>query len=494
MSPRALNEQPFEFGDWRVEPARGVLAALDGGAETHVEPRLMDLLLLFAGSAGRVLGKDEIIEGVWGGRAVGDDTLAAAVSRLRSALRETPERRYIETLPKRGYRMVMAQYPPRGAARVDAETPPKAAALVAQGRAARAAPFAAAQAQARLYFEAAVAEAPAWAPAHVGLAETLAAQHVMGQGGGSGGSGSLAAAKASAHAAVGLDAGLAPAWSVLGLVTLLADRDFAAGDAPLRRAIALDPGLSSAHSHRAFGFAAIGRFVEAEREARRAVELEPVSLLARGALLQILLAARRYRQAVAAANEALALSPLSSEGWYAKGWAYVLSGDEAAGVEALLKGLEFWGIDLDQIARLRGLHAQGGFAALCAGGADLFETQKVMFTPRLTDVAFLRAAAGQPDQAFAALLRPPTRRSALAPPPGTRAPGALSVAPQGNPKVSVRPPQTPCGPARPSCRRQPGRFQCVQASSRAAPSPSPPPRPSVSPSWPSARASGASWP
>jgi transcriptional activator of cad operon len=102
MSPQALSEQSFEFGAWRVEPARGVLAALDSGAETHVESRVMDLLLLFAGSAGRVLGKQEIIDGVWGGRTVGDDTLAAAVSRLRSALGETGERRYIETLPKRG--------------------------------------------------------------------------------------------------------------------------------------------------------------------------------------------------------------------------------------------------------------------------------------------------------------------------------------------------------------------------------------------------------
>ncbi|HEX2815901.1 MAG TPA: hypothetical protein VHN39_05890, partial [Phenylobacterium sp.] len=141
----------------------------------------------------------------------------------------------------------------------------------------------------------------------------------------------------------------------------------------------------------------------AERESRKAVELEPVSLAARGALLQVLLTARRYRQAITAANEALALSPLSSEGWYAKGWAYVLSGDVASGVEALLKGLTLWGIDQVQIERLRALHAEGGFPALCAGGADLFETQKVMFTPRLTDVAFLRAGAGQPDQAFAAL-------------------------------------------------------------------------------------------
>ncbi|THD55948.1 winged helix-turn-helix domain-containing protein [Phenylobacterium sp.] len=398
MSPQALSEQPFEFGDWRVEPARGVLAALDGGAETRVEPRLMDLLLLFAGSPGRVLGKQEIIDGVWGGRAVGDDTLAAAVSRLRSALGETPARRYIETLPKRGYRLVMAEAPSQAAARAETEAPAKAAALAAQGRAALAAPYPASLAQARLYFEAAVRESPSWAPAHVGVAQSLAAQHLAGAGGGL-----MAAAQAAAHAAVGLDPDLAAAWSVLGLTVLMGDRDFAAADQALRRALAIDPDHASARRHRAFGFAALGQFVEAEREGRRAVELEPVSLAARGALLQVLLAARRYRQAIAAANEALALSPLSSEGWYAKGWALVLSGDQAAGIEALLKGLELWGVDKPALDALRRPAAEGGFPALAAAGADLFETQKVMFTPRLTDVAFLRAAAGQPDAAFAAL-------------------------------------------------------------------------------------------
>jgi tetratricopeptide (TPR) repeat protein len=337
-----------------------------------------------------------------------DQRLNAAVNRLREVLGDSAEApRFIETLPKRGYRLVAPAQPgaagqPPGAP----EAPAKAAALVARGRAALAAPFAASQAQARLYFESAVREAPGWAPAHVGLAETLAAQHLSGQGAGgagAGGPGQLAAAKASAHAAVGLDPGLARAWSVLGLVILLADRDFAAADQALRRAVALDPALGSAHSHWAFAFAATGRFVEAERESRRAVELDPVSLMARGAMLQILLTARRYRQAVAAANAALALAPLSSEGWYAKGWALVLSGDEPAGVEALLKGLELWGLQPAQLETLRARYAKGGFPALCAAGADLFETQTVMFTPRLTDVAFLRAAAGQPDEAFAAL-------------------------------------------------------------------------------------------
>jgi DNA-binding winged helix-turn-helix (wHTH) protein len=101
---RTLQERAFDLGAWRVEPARGILRAGETGVEVRLEPRLMDLLLLFAASGGRVLSKDDIIAGVWGGRAVGDDTLAAAVSRLRAALGESRDNRYIETVPKRGYR------------------------------------------------------------------------------------------------------------------------------------------------------------------------------------------------------------------------------------------------------------------------------------------------------------------------------------------------------------------------------------------------------
>jgi hypothetical protein len=84
-----------------------------GGESVRLEPRLMDLLVLFAGSGGRVLGKDEIARATWGGRVIGDDTLAAAISRLRRALGESRERRYIETVPKRGYR-ALVEAPPGG--------------------------------------------------------------------------------------------------------------------------------------------------------------------------------------------------------------------------------------------------------------------------------------------------------------------------------------------------------------------------------------------
>ena len=240
--------------------------------------------------------------------------------------------------------------------------------------------------------------APGWAPAHAGLAETLLALHFAAPG-----AELVAGARAAASAALGLDANLAAGWAALGAATLIQDRVFAPADEALRRAVALDPSCAPAHRHRAFALASVGRFVDAERESRRAVELEPVSLAARGALLQTLLAGRRYGPAVAEATKAMALSPIASDAWYARGWAKVFAGDEAAGVADLLEGLRLWGVGRDRIAQLAALTAADGFPALCAAAADLFESQTVLFRPRATDVAMLRALSGQADAAFALL-------------------------------------------------------------------------------------------
>src|SRR6185312_5719727 len=229
------HQRPLAFGAWQVDPARGLLIG-DDGASVRLEPRLMDLLLVFAGSGGRVLGKDEITAATWGDRAIGDGALAAAVSRLRRALGATREQRYIETVPKRGYRAAVGS-PPPGRDPPTPDAPAEAAALVAQGHRALASLLPASLTQARLCFEAAMAKAPGWSPAHQGLADALIARHFAEQGG------DLAPGKAAARAAVGLDETSASAWATLGTALLLADRDFAAAENALQHAIALDPTL-----------------------------------------------------------------------------------------------------------------------------------------------------------------------------------------------------------------------------------------------------------
>ena len=67
----------------------------------------MDLLVFLATTAGRVVSKDELIAAVWDGRFISDTTLTRAVADLRRALGDNQRSpQYIETIPKRGYRLI----------------------------------------------------------------------------------------------------------------------------------------------------------------------------------------------------------------------------------------------------------------------------------------------------------------------------------------------------------------------------------------------------
>ncbi|MBU1394810.1 MAG: winged helix-turn-helix domain-containing protein [Gammaproteobacteria bacterium] len=67
----------------------------------------MDVLLLLARRAGEVISREELLATVWSGSVVGDDTLTQAVIKLRKALGDdTRSPSYIETIAKRGYRLI----------------------------------------------------------------------------------------------------------------------------------------------------------------------------------------------------------------------------------------------------------------------------------------------------------------------------------------------------------------------------------------------------
>ncbi|GHA86293.1 hypothetical protein GCM10007067_25430 [Lysobacter bugurensis] len=73
----------------------------------RLEPKVADLLFLLAASPGEAVSRERIMEALWPGQVVGDDSLARAVFKLRQALGdEAKAPRYIETLSKRGYRLI----------------------------------------------------------------------------------------------------------------------------------------------------------------------------------------------------------------------------------------------------------------------------------------------------------------------------------------------------------------------------------------------------
>ena len=96
----------FRIGDWRVDRDACALHGPDG--EQRVEPKVMDLLCLLAEDPGRVLSRDQIMAALWPGLVVGDDALARTVSKLRQALGDDAKSpRYVETIAKRGYRLLV---------------------------------------------------------------------------------------------------------------------------------------------------------------------------------------------------------------------------------------------------------------------------------------------------------------------------------------------------------------------------------------------------
>jgi TolB-like protein len=96
----------FRLGEIRVDPLRGVISRPSG--ERHLQPKVMDVLVCLAERAGAVVERSEILESVWG-RPTTEEVLTRCISELRTALddkRDRPE--YIQTVPKRGYRLLKA--------------------------------------------------------------------------------------------------------------------------------------------------------------------------------------------------------------------------------------------------------------------------------------------------------------------------------------------------------------------------------------------------
>ncbi|WP_163839550.1 winged helix-turn-helix domain-containing protein [Pseudoxanthomonas sacheonensis] len=95
----------LRIGEWSVDSAAGELSGASGAV--RVEPKVMDLLLLLASQPGQVVTRERIMDALWPGLVVGEDSLARTVSKLRQALGDDARSpRYVETISKRGYRLL----------------------------------------------------------------------------------------------------------------------------------------------------------------------------------------------------------------------------------------------------------------------------------------------------------------------------------------------------------------------------------------------------
>ena len=67
----------------------------------------MEVLMLLAEHGDRVVSREELLKAVWASVVVGDEALTQSIIKLRRALGDDPRApSYIETIPKRGYRLI----------------------------------------------------------------------------------------------------------------------------------------------------------------------------------------------------------------------------------------------------------------------------------------------------------------------------------------------------------------------------------------------------
>jgi DNA-binding winged helix-turn-helix (wHTH) protein/TolB-like protein/Tfp pilus assembly protein PilF len=97
--------QLYEFGPFRLDATERVL--FRDGNIVPLKPKVFDTLLLLVRNSGHVIEKDALMEALWPNTVVEENNLNQYISILRRMLGEGPDSgKYIETIPRRGYRFV----------------------------------------------------------------------------------------------------------------------------------------------------------------------------------------------------------------------------------------------------------------------------------------------------------------------------------------------------------------------------------------------------
>jgi DNA-binding winged helix-turn-helix (wHTH) protein/tetratricopeptide (TPR) repeat protein len=95
-----VKDPSYVIGKRLFEPSRGILRAADG-TEVVLRPKTARVLLHLAERCGDVVTRDDLIEAIWPGVYVTENSLAQCVAEIRRALGQDGE--LLRTLPRRGY-------------------------------------------------------------------------------------------------------------------------------------------------------------------------------------------------------------------------------------------------------------------------------------------------------------------------------------------------------------------------------------------------------
>jgi TolB-like protein/DNA-binding winged helix-turn-helix (wHTH) protein/Flp pilus assembly protein TadD len=103
----------FRVGAWLVRPSLNTVS--HNGASIHLQPKVMEVLVCLARQPGEAIPKDQLLKIIWPDTFVTDDVLVGSISELRRVFEDDAhEPRFIQTIPKRGYRLIAPVEPANG--------------------------------------------------------------------------------------------------------------------------------------------------------------------------------------------------------------------------------------------------------------------------------------------------------------------------------------------------------------------------------------------
>jgi tetratricopeptide (TPR) repeat protein len=202
-------------------------------------------------------------------------------------------------------------------------------------------------------------------------------------------------AKEAAEKALSIDDTLAEAHTSLAFIKTVYDWDWAGAERSFKRAIELNPNYANAHYFYAFAhLLSLGRMDEASTEIRRALELDPFSLIINTNHGRLLHFARQYDRAIEQYRKTLEMDPAFPRAHDRLQEAYEQKGMYAEAIADMEK------VNPESAARLKEAHARAGAQGYWKERIvfDAEQSRQAYASPYFTAVKY--AALGDKDVAF----------------------------------------------------------------------------------------------
>jgi DNA-binding winged helix-turn-helix (wHTH) protein/tetratricopeptide (TPR) repeat protein len=393
------------FGPFTLEAEEGRLVR--DGQPVALTPKAFEALVVLLTRRGQLVTRQQLIDALWPDTYVSDANLTGTIWMVRRVLGGSE--RWIETVPKRGYRFVgnVSQTSRRSdvvdvhGARRPGTTNVRAYQLCLQGRNFCHAWPTEAFRQSRVCFERAIRLDPKYAQAHFGLALYHGIGAAMGLLRPLEAWRAFEVALATARR---LDETLGESYNGIAASELYLHRNWENAERAFQQALEIDPDDAETRNHYGFSLALFGRFDEALAQIGRAIELDPLSVRFQWNLASVFYQSGRYADAIEQCHKTHAL-----DATYAP--AHALIGDAYAQQGELALALRHWRLTRggDRVvdsaaiedfwrARLRGMRNR---------------MQKGVFIPAM-DVARACARLGDVDRTIGWLEKALHERSRLA--------------------------------------------------------------------------------